>query len=304
LILAYISIYVLGQDLIGEEEIKKIIRFLGIAVLTYALVETLWILPYLKQILSSTAIKNMHHLKYIISKQRVTAFFLTPNNLGIFLLFTLYAFWEYENKIAKYFLSFLTISCLLATKSIGVWICLSGTIILVVLKTRYKKYALTGVILSFCALIIVIWFRKDLLFNPNNLYFNPFYQRLKIWEKTLFLISQKPIMGYGVGNFPIWYNQNLPHYLNQTIYAHNLLLQFWFESGLAGYIWVVVFYLYVLKNLFKKISSHLFVALCCFTFLIHNSFDASFYLPKVGIFFWIFLALLLRESNGHEIKRL
>lgn len=283
---------------------KKIIRFLGFAVLGYALIETLWILPYLKQILSSVEIKNMHHLKYIISKQRITAFFLTPNNLGIFLLFALYAFWEYKNRILRYTLSSAIIFCLVATKSIGVWVCLFAVIPLVVLKSRYKKYGWIGIALSLCALTFVIWLRRDLLFNPHNLYFNPFYQRLKIWEKTLFLISQKPIMGYGVGNFPIWYNQNLPRYLNQTIYAHNLLLQFWFESGLAGYIWVVVFYLYVLKNIFKKVPSHMFVALCCFTFLIHNFFDASFYLPKVGTFFWIFLALLLRESNRHEIKGL
>jgi len=301
LIFVYISIFILSQDLIPKKDIKKLIQFLGLVVLGYTLVEALWILPYLKQVLNANIIKNMHHLKYIVSKQRTTAFFLTPNNLGIFLLFTLYAFWEYKNRILRHLLSIVIIYCLITTKSIGVWICLSAVILLILFKSKHKKYALGGIILCISALTVVIWLRKDLIFNPHNLFFNPFYQRAKIWERSLMFISQKPILGYGIGNFPILYNQGLPHHINQEIYAHNLLLQFWFEAGLMGYIWILLFYLFSLKVIFEKFTTDFFLTLCCITFLIHNLFDASFYLPKVGIFFWIFIALLLRPANRHNI---
>ncbi len=301
LILSYLSIFILSQNLISKHEIKNLIHILGALVIIYTLIEALWILPYLRQIFPSSSLKNMHHLKYIISKQRTTAFFLTPNNLGIFLLFTLYALWECKSKFWKYAISVVIFSCILTTKSIGVWICLAGAILIVSYKTINKKYIWGGLIIIFCFLTTVIWLRRDLLFNPYNLYFNPFYQRAKMWERTLILISHRPITGYGLGSFSLWYNQGLPHYLNQEIYAHNFLLQLWFESGLCGFLWAIIFYLFSLQMIWKKLNDEPFLSLCCLTFLIHNLFDASFYLPKVGIFFWIFLALLLRPAHRHNI---
>ncbi len=301
LISSYLSIFILSQNLISKHEVRNFIHILGALVIIYTLAESLWILPYLKQIFPSSSLKNMHHLKYIISKQRTTAFFLTPNNLGIFLLFILYALWECKSKFWKFAISVVIFFCILTTKSIGVWICLAGTILTASYKTMNKKYIWGGLIIIFCFLTIVIWLRRDLLFNPYNLYFNPFYQRVKMWERTLMLISYRPIIGYGLGNFSLWYNQGLPHYLNQEIYAHNFLLQLWFESGLWGYLWAIIFYLFSLQMIWKNLKYESFISFCCLTFLIHNLFDASFYLPKVGIFFWIFLALLFQPAYKHEI---
>lgn len=59
--------------------------------------------------------------------------------------------------------------------------------------------------------------------------------RLPVWEASLNLIRQSPILGTGLGSFPpLFAAQSLMHDVESVPHAHNLLLQLYIDSGISG----------------------------------------------------------------------
>lgn len=79
-------------------------------------------------------------------------------------------------------------------------------------------------------------------------------QRIEIWKKTLASIVRKPLLGVGIGNFPIILNQDL-RLAKAGSSAHNLYLQIAAETGLpalALFLWLI---LILIKNNFKYFTA-------------------------------------------------
>lgn len=79
-------------------------------------------------------------------------------------------------------------------------------------------------------------------------------QRIEIWKKTLASIVRKPLLGVGIGNFPIILNQDL-RLAKAGSSAHNLYLQIAAETGLpvlALFLWLI---LILVKNNFKYFTA-------------------------------------------------
>ena len=71
-------------------------------------------------------------------------------------------------------------------------------------------------------------------------------QRFLIWNAAVQLIKEKPLLGWGVGTFGVYYalaqgeflsrqeNKSFLPQANRSINAHNDYLQVWAETGIIG----------------------------------------------------------------------
>lgn len=59
--------------------------------------------------------------------------------------------------------------------------------------------------------------------------------RLALWEGTINLLKERPLIGAGLASFPEVYDQfRLARHVELLLYPHNILLNFWVELGLFG----------------------------------------------------------------------
>lgn len=70
--------------------------------------------------------------------------------------------------------------------------------------------------------------------------------RLEIWKASLKSIAQNPLLGVGIGNFPVILNQNISS-LKAGASAHNLYLNIWAETGIFSLVLFAAICLLALK---------------------------------------------------------
>jgi O-antigen ligase len=81
-----------------------------------------------------------------------------------------------------------------------------------------------------------------------------FSTRLLSWDASLKLVAKQPIGGYGVAHAQEqldneYQRLDYAYPLKEHLNAHNQFLQFWIESGIAGFaLWALVFILLFLKT--------------------------------------------------------
>ena len=91
-------------------------------------------------------------------------------------------------------------------------------------------------------------FNKLTDINPNL-----DYPRIKIWKNAFYLISQRPLLGWGAGTFP-YVTSYLPPYQNYQ-HTHNLIIEIAFNFGIPIAIIVFTTFTTILKKAFKKIKN-------------------------------------------------
>jgi O-antigen ligase len=136
--------------------------------------------------------------------------------------------------------------------------------------------------------------------------------RLDIWKVGLNAFLMNPILGYGLENYPIIFDEIYPNILTirKLKYgrgSHNIFLQLGVELGLIGVFIFLVFLLYHIKNLVNivKATSNDYL---------NNNISLFLFLSIIGLligglsldvlyrkYFWIFYSL--SESIINQYKR-
>ena len=78
--------------------------------------------------------------------------------------------------------------------------------------------------------------------------------RIYIWKKTLESIKQSPLLGIGIGNFPIILEQDIK-LAKAGSSAHNLYLNFAAEGGVLSFVLVCLIFLEIIIALFAVLKS-------------------------------------------------
>ena len=124
--------------------------------------------------------------------------------------------------------------------------------------------------------------------------------RIEIWRQTIFSIARHPILGIGIGNYPLALDQNISA-AKRGSSAHNLYLDIATETGILGILAFLAILYFILKKswmIFRKSPDNLykFYALCFGVFLIwilgYSFFDVTLFNDKVLMFFMVELGLL------------
>ena len=135
------------------------------------------------------------------------------------------------------------------------------------------------------------------------------FTRIKIWSKTIKLIIQKPLFGYGAATFPIIFfaisNLKMQH-------AHNLPLQIAYEYGLPIAIILSLFivclfsktWLFIFK--LKDENQNYFLDKCwlasCLAVILSQLNDITYYDGKISLLIWILFTGLKSISDNLSFK--
>jgi O-antigen ligase len=141
--------------------------------------------------------------------------------------------------------------------------------------------------------------------------------RVDIDRDGLRMFLKRPILGWGVGTFPIVYPEFRSFYTTFFVnQAHNDYLQLLVETGLAGFLIAAWFLVVVfrqatakLKNWTETSSGALTAAalLGCVGILIHSALDFNLQIPANAALFYVLCAIAasgtLQESQRRRSRR-
>jgi O-antigen ligase len=137
--------------------------------------------------------------------------------------------------------------------------------------------------------------------------------RLQINRDGLHMFLKKPVMGWGMGSFPVVYPQFRSFYTNFFVNeAHNDYLQLLVEMGLLGFATMIWFVIVVYRRAFRKIAEWTSdvsgaVALACvlgFTgILVHSALDFNLQIPANAALFYVFCTVAAAEPFVQPMRR-
>jgi putative inorganic carbon (HCO3(-)) transporter len=195
-----------------------------------------------------------------------------------------------------------TLSVLLSF-SRGGYLALVAVAIGLALSHRYRWFLLAGgVVVGVLLMQIPILASRvstDVdLSNPHNTLVGRFH----LWSVTLQMLRDHPLFGAGLSGFstvigPYWNPTNIDRYT----YPHNILLNFWTETGVLGVIafgWILVAGLLSAWRGWRLKSSewapiHLGVLLALVAVVAHGLVDVPYWKNDLSLEFWALFSLTL-----------
>ncbi len=322
--LAYFILYFLIINNIEEERdfdsLIKMFFITSFLVSMYTILHYYGLIPYLKEfgpVVSPIGQKNWTS-NYIA--------LIFPIIFSYFLLEQIK-----RNKIIFFLLLSINYATLMICQSRSIWISISFTLligILFIFKFKifkiFKENKKWMILLLMIFIVITVIYSTD---NPLNISaitvteraISTFDEkdpsintRLLIWNTTLSMIKEKPILGSGIGSFKMNYlNYQAEHLKDNPYYAkyysnareaHNEYLQIGSELGIIGLgIFLSIFFIFYLiiakyfnqesNNRKKIVVFGLSLGIICF--LIHSLFTFPLHVPALGSSFFIIIGLTI-----------
>jgi O-antigen ligase len=189
--------------------------------------------------------------------------------------------------------------------SIGAWVG-TASAALVIAALRGRRWllgiALGLVLVAMAAALVLPGERIRSRLDPVS---GTGLSRLQIWEASLQMIADHPVLGVGLDNFLYAYRQD--YMLTEAwrepniSHPHNWVLHTWLQLGLLGLIATVGLLAWAgwrAASLLRAPTSPLDPTLGAATFafltdvLVHGSFDNSYFLVDLAVLWWVLLALL------------
>ena len=205
------------------------------------------------------------------------------------------------------------VGALAATFSAGAWLG-SGAALLALIGrlAGWRKAALTLALLGGLALLSLALVPSERLsarLDPSQ---STTFIRLRLWESSLAMIADHPLLGVGLDNFLYLYQQRYIHPAAlaeaNLSHPHNLVLHFWLQLGLLGLVsglWLVGRAIWMAWRLAGPTADDLGRALgagalgSLVDFVVHGQIDNSYFLPDLAMIFWLTLAVLAVEARLH-----
>jgi O-antigen ligase len=267
--------------------------------------------PFLGKSFSEAVLKNPSWLVNISGRTilRATSIFPDPHMfsfyLGMLLPVALILF--IKSKAQKYFVSFiiLGVADALAFSRGGYLGILAGLIFLGIffwqkLGVRYK-IASTLLFILIAATFLVPGPISERFFSSFNTREGSNQGRLETWKQAIEVIERHPVMGVGIGNYPLEIKPSAGY--REPIYAHNTYFDIAAETGilnalvwLALLVWAIVSF--IKKS--KKNIVNLALASSLVMFSVHSLVETAIYSPVVLTLLAVILGLSDEDKNIDE----
>lgn len=128
---------------------------------------------------------------------------------------------------------------------------------------------------------------------------NSLTPRLQLWRVTLHALEAQPILGGGIAGFSHAIAPYRGSYAEQVIYAHNIFLDFWIETGILGLIafgWILIRAGRSSWQGWRRGPPawrplQLGVGLALVAIIVHGQVDSPYWKNDLSLLFWVLLAL-------------
>jgi O-antigen ligase len=137
--------------------------------------------------------------------------------------------------------------------------------------------------------------------------------RVQINRDGLRMFLKKPVLGWGLGTFPVVYPQFRSFYTNFFVnQAHDDYLQLLVEMGLLGFATMIWFVIVVYRRAFRKIGNWTSdvsgaVTLACvlgFTgILVHSAIDFNLQIPANAALFYVFCTVAAADPLVQPMRK-
>jgi len=181
--------------------------------------------------------------------------------------------------------------------------------------SRYRYIFVSGIIKRFGSILVAIflglfigfsaWFFINISqFTPDVS--NPWVRpsgtgtiRLCVWEGTKSLLKDHFIFGAGLSGFREMYSKKYITCDAEPLeYPHNIILNFWSETGLLGllsFILIIVFYFQFLMQQKAGALKAAFAAAMLY-WVVHGLVDVPYFKNDLSLEFWVLVGLVSKIS--------
>lgn len=245
--------------------------------------------------------------------RRIHGVYGSPNNLGLFLgrivpiLATVALFGGSVRRRAIYCLIGLPIVlCLYLTYSRGAWLLgLPAAFIFLGLMRGKKTLLITLLAILVIALSLLPLIGTERLASLVNTQSGTTFLRLKLWQGSLNMIRDHPLLGVGLDNFLYQYRTRyvLPEAWEELdlSHPHNIILDFWTRLGILGVIaigWLQFAFFRKALHLYRQQEDRDLRALLLglmasmVAFLAHGLIDNSYFLVDLAFVFCLTIGIV------------
>jgi O-antigen ligase len=134
------------------------------------------------------------------------------------------------------------------------------------------------------------------LLDMNNR--NSITTRVQIWDTSIAIIRDNPVLGIGLNDFQRVYAETIPTkyfppYEWLVPEPHNLYFAFWLHLGLAGMIWLIYVLRYTIISLIEAIKSNqweaYWLSLSLLSIFLYGILDTPFWKNDLALLFLVIL---------------
>lgn len=125
--------------------------------------------------------------------------------------------------------------------------------------------------------------------------------RYQIWQTTVELSKNHPILGVGLGNYQNAFSEltknrgNFPEYITpMALTPHNIFLMFWLSTGILGilgFVWLLILFF---REAFKKINDKTtcIILAVMSSIILYGLIESSIWKNDLSIIFWVIWGLV------------
>lgn len=185
----------------------------------------------------------------------------------------------------------------------GGYLALAAVVIGAVLAHRRRLLLLGIAVAALVGLGLIPPIRHRILIETQNVYGNTIQSRLDLWTAAVKLIEHRPLFGAGLSGFQ---QMSAPYYthfhtLANFIDPHNIVLNFWVETGLLGLIaftWIMVAGFQESWRGWRQgpdgwRAYHLGVLLALVAVVVHGLVDVPYFKNDLSLLFWTLIGITL-----------
>jgi len=208
------------------------------------------------------------------------------------------------------------------TFSRGGYLAMAATAFVLALSHRRRLWLIPGILVTGLLLTRIPLIGERLALETSNVYGNTVFFRYDIWTATARLLKERPLTGAGLSGFatriaPFW-NATHPLASQRFIDPHNIVLNFWVETGILGLLafgWLFFALGYLCLRTWRRadptwrpLALGVFLALVAIG--VHGLVDVPYFKNDLSLEFWALLAIGLASyratlaSNPHHPSRL
>ena len=273
----------------------------------------------LRALLLGGAVLSVHALyqeitgDFITMDSRASGPFVSANYLALYLgpltVYGILALLKSKDLNERIFLGTMTLLVALAlyfTASFAAWFSVFASVLVFMLQHLRRLSRKTQLLFFMGFVLVGAALLASQIGTEKFTQFLEFSQRssssvrLQIYEISLALVKENPLLGIGLGQYEQAYSANALPVLGHEpfelvmIHPHNIFLAFWLNTGLLG----LLAFLFILKEAFawlreKDKHERRITAFMLLTIILHGLFDTPAFKNDLAFEFWLLLAMLI-----------